>query len=128
MRLVTLLAVVDMGGELWRSTDDGGETSSTGDTRPADSAEALFFPKLSFHFDGFLVTGGGETVEIGETGGEGGAPRLVLRGPVSIAEGIGNIETGSNGSRTRREDPVVLGTDLLVDDDLEALLISRARD
>lgn len=68
MRLVTLLAVVDMGGDGCWSKDVGGETSSTGETRPADGAGALFFPKLSFHFDGFLVTGGGDT-----TGAGGGA-------------------------------------------------------
>lgn len=55
----------------------------------------------------------------------------MLRGAVSKAEGMAYIDTGSNGTRARRDDPVVLldtDTDLLVDDDLEALLISRASD
>jgi hypothetical protein len=55
-----LLAVTWEGG---RSRDVGGETSSTGEIRPAVAAalastEALFLPKLSFHFDCFFVTGG----------------------------------------------------------------------
>jgi hypothetical protein len=49
IRLVTLLAVADIGIGV------SGEASSTGETRP--SAAALLLPKLSFHFDGFLVMG-----------------------------------------------------------------------
>lgn len=94
-RLDTLLAVVAIAREGDKSRDAGGETSSTGEIRPAAaaalaSAEALFLPKLSFHFDGFLVTGA--RVEV--TGGDasGGAEG---REPVRNAVGTGYIEGGS---------------------------------
>jgi len=100
--LDTLLAVT-IAWEGGRSRDAGGETSSTGEIRPAvaaalaalASAEALFLPKLSFHFDGFLVTGrrvevtGGVAVGMkaaGETEG-----RVFLRS----AMGTAYIEGGS---------------------------------
>lgn len=88
------------------SSDGSGETSSTGDTRPALAAraEALFLPKLSFHFDGFLVTGG-----LGGTTGEakdGGA----FRGPKS-AVGIAYMLTGSNGTRVRRDEEALVLVD-----------------
>jgi hypothetical protein len=91
-RLDTLLAIAWLGV---KSRDAGGETSSTGEIRPAAaaalaSAEALFLPKLSFHFDGFLVTGGRVEVTGGEAGGgsEG-------RGLVNNALGIAYIMGGS---------------------------------
>lgn len=64
------------------------------------------------------------------TGGGGGRLRLALRGTVSKAEGRPNIDTGSNGSRARRDEDsdVLADTDLLVEEDLDALLISRAND
>lgn len=126
MRFVTLLAVVDMGGDPPRSKDVGGETSSTGETRPV--AGVLFLPKLSFHLDGFLVTGGGTV--FGEDGGEGSVLRVPLRGAVSKGCGRGKRETGSNGSAARRDEVAefLVDTDLLVDEDLDALLISRAND
>lgn len=127
MRLVTLLAVVDIGGEPPISRDVGGETSSTGDTRPAAKAVALFLPKLSFHLEGFFVTGGG--ILVGADGGGGCCPRLLVRGALSSAEGRANMEIGSNGSRARREEvDVLMDTDLWLDEVLDALLISRARD
>ena len=95
-RLDTLLAVVAMAWEGDKSRDGGGETSSTGEIRPAAaaalaSAEALFLPKLSFHFDGFLVTGGRAEVITGEAGGE----RTEGWGFVRSAVGTGYIEGGS---------------------------------
>ena len=86
-RLDTLLAVVAMAWEGDKSRDAGGETSSTGDIRPAAaaalaSAEALFLPKLSFHFDGFLVTGGRAEVIGGEAGGGGVDGRGFVRNAV----------------------------------------------
>jgi len=53
MRLVTLLAVADMGrsGEVIGATGD----SSTGEVAAREAAALL--PKLSFHLDGFFVTG-----------------------------------------------------------------------
>jgi hypothetical protein len=126
MRLVTLLAVVDIdGGGAPRSREVGGGTSSTGDTRPETAA--LFLPKDNFHFEGFLVTGG---LGITGTGGGGDKLRVALGGGESNAKGIGYMETGSNGSGARLVDALflVLDLDLLVDEDLEALLISRAND
>jgi hypothetical protein len=124
IRLVTLLAVVDMA----EGPPSNGETSSAGDTRPAVKTVAVFLPKLSFHLEGFFVTGGGETTV--EGGGGGTARLLLLRGAVSKAEGKANMETGSNGSRACREedDADVLDTDLCTDEDLDALLISLAND
>jgi hypothetical protein len=123
-RLDTLLAVVAIAWAGDKSRDAGGEASSTGEIRPAAmaafaSAVALFLPKLSFHFDGFLVTGG--RVEV--TGGEaaGGS-----EWPVSNALGIAYIRAGSKGFLTRDED-VLVEADRW-DDDLDAMLISRARD
>jgi hypothetical protein len=146
MRSVTLLAVVDIDSGEPPSGDVGGGTSSTGDTRP--EAE-LFLPKLSFHFDGFLLGAGGVRT-IGTGGGgvlrtdNGGALRTEgegalrideegtpLRGAASKAEGIANIDTGSNGSRGRlaEELEAFVDMDLLVDEDFfDALLISRAND
>jgi len=91
MRLVTLLAIADIGCACVNSIEAGGEASSRGETLPAAAAlaraEALFLPKLSFHFDGFFVTGagagvgGGGAVEVEtETGG-----RVLLRSAVGIA-------------------------------------------
>jgi hypothetical protein len=59
MRLVTLLAVVERGSGGEPSSDVDGDASSTGDTRPVKDEPELL-PKLSFHFDGFFVTGGGD--------------------------------------------------------------------
>lgn len=93
--LDTLLAVVAITWEGDKSRGAGGEASSTGEIRPAAvaalaSAEALFLPKLSFHIDGFLVTGGRAEVTGGvATGGSAG------REPVSNALGIANIIAGS---------------------------------
>ena len=85
MRLVTLLAIADIGCACVNSIEDGDEASSRGETMPAEGeaaalarAEALFLPKLSFHFDGFFVTGAGAggggggavEVEMIETGGD----------------------------------------------------------
>ena len=94
-RVDTLLAVVALAWEGVKSRDAGGEASSTGEIPPAAaaalaSAEALFLPKLSFHFDGFLVTGGRVEVTGGETGGGSGG-----RGLVNNAEGIAYIRGGS---------------------------------
>jgi hypothetical protein len=126
MRVVTLLAVLDIGGGgALGSREVGGETSSTGDTRPETAA--LFFPKDSFHLEDFLVTGG---VGITGTGGGGDTLRVALRGGGSNGIGIGYMETGSNSSGARLVDVLflVLDLDLLVDEDLEVLLISRAND
>jgi len=123
IRLVTLLAVADIG----RSA--AGEVSSTGETRP--STGALLLPKLSFHFDGFLVIGAGAVdgmgAEILGSGGTGGT----ARGELSRETGIAYIETGSNGRPLALvfEDRVVVD---LIDEAREAArearLISRARD
>jgi hypothetical protein len=56
IRLVTLLVVV--AGPSSGGGGVVGDASSTGDTRPAKDVPALL-PKLSFHFEGFLVTGAG---------------------------------------------------------------------
>lgn len=146
IRSVTLLAVVGMGGA---SGDVGGGISSTGDTRPDAEALTLFLPKVSFHFDGFLLgTGGVGGAEITWTGGGavlrtdgGGALRIagdealrtggegtLLRGAASKAEGMAKIDTGSNGSRLAEELEAFVDTDIWIDEDLDALLISRAND
>lgn len=56
-------------------------------------AEALLFPKLSFHFDGFFVTatGGGCPDTVVEVAGGGG------RGMERSGVGIAYIEAGSKG-------------------------------
>jgi hypothetical protein len=55
----------------------------------------VFLPKDSFHFDGFLLGADGtEGVDGAEDAGNGGG----TRGAESKAEGIANIDTGSNGS------------------------------
>lgn len=97
-RFVTLLTVA----EGW--FDRSSETSSAGDTRPALAAraEALFLPKLSFHFDGFFVTGGGMTGDAKD----GGA----FRGPKS-AVGIAYMLGGSNGTRVRRDEAALVLVD-----------------
>jgi hypothetical protein len=77
-RLLTLLAVT-MAWEGVGSRDAGAENSSTGEIRTAVAAalvalasiEALFLPKPSFHFGGFLVTGGRVEVTEGEGAGAG---------------------------------------------------------
>jgi hypothetical protein len=93
------------------------EASSTGETRPPE-----LFPKLNFHFDGFLVTTGalGAT---GTLGIEGGLP-----GDGDTAEGRryrgkGYNEIGSMGWFLR----LILEPDVL-SDERDALLISRAKD
>jgi len=88
-RLLTLLAVVDMncdGPPISTTADE--ETSSAGGI-PEVEAALLFLPKDSFHFDGFLV--GADGVEGAGNGGR-------TRGAESKAEGIANMDTGSNGS------------------------------
>ena len=152
IRSVTLLAVVDLsGGGPLTSRAVGGGTSSTGDIRPDTEALTLFLPKLSFHFDGFLLGAGG-VGGAGTTGTGGGAvlrtddggalridgdealrtgdERTPVRGAASKAEGMAKIATGSNGSRARlvEELEAFVDTDLWVDEDLDALLISRAND
>jgi hypothetical protein len=127
MRVSILLVVVDLGGgEPGGSREGGGEVSSTGDTWP--DAAALFLINASFHLEGFLETGGGVTIT--GTGGGGDSLRVTLLEPVSKADGIGYMDTGSNGSAARLVGAFFLvpDWDLLVDDDLEALLISRAND
>lgn len=88
IRLVTLLAVADMGRSV-------GEASSTGETRP--SVDALLLPKLSFHLEGFLVIGGTAV----DGGAEDGAGILgtggMARGELSKGTGSAYIATGSNG-------------------------------
>jgi len=64
MRLVTLLAVADIPIGLFVSEEG---ISSTGDVN-GFSPEELFLPKVSFHFDGFLVTTG--SARIAGTGGK----------------------------------------------------------
>jgi hypothetical protein len=98
MRLVTLLAIADIGCACVNSIEAGGEASSRGETVEGKAAalagvEALFLPKLKFHFDGFFVTGAGTgggcfavEVEMAETGG---------RGLLRSAVGMGYIQTGS---------------------------------
>jgi hypothetical protein len=91
--LDTLLAVVAITWEGDKSRGAGGEASSTGEIRPAAVAalaRALFLPKLSFHIDGFLVTGGRAEVTGGVATG-----RSAGREPVSNALGIPNIIGGS---------------------------------
>ena len=125
MRLVTLLAVVDMGG-----SNDVVEGDSSIDEIccPEVNAAALFFPKLSFHLEGFLTTGEGEVA--GTDRGVGWRRLLLLREAISNGgEGKGYIDIGSNGSRPRCEEDVeILETDLWAEEDLDALLISRAKD
>lgn len=72
MRFVTLLAVVDM-PEMETVSGEPTTRSSIGDARPPPEEETpLFFPKLSFHLDGFFVTGMGTEGATG-TGGTAGA-------------------------------------------------------
>lgn len=85
IRVVTLLAIADIGCACAKSTEAG--ASSTGETLPAGAGaaalarvEALFLPKLSFHFDGFLVTG---AVEGGTVAG-GMEGCVLLRSAVGI--------------------------------------------
>ena len=84
----------------------------------AASAAALFFPKLSFHFDGFFVTGAGigaiEAAAAGAAGCDG------VRDSSWV--GTGYILTGSKGMRGRETEPE------RCEDDLDAMLISRASD
>lgn len=129
MRVVTLLAIADMGCACVKSTEAGSESSSTGETLPAGAevvalarVEVLFLPKLSFHFDGFLVTGAGKGVE-GDTAAEETSGRVFLRSAVGTAY----IVTGSKGFLLVVEDEVLVEADLR-DEALEALLISLARD
>jgi hypothetical protein len=94
------------------------EASSTGETRPPE-----LFPKLNFHFDGFLVTTGVD--DAAGTAGIGGGG---LPGDGDTAEeirytGKGNTETGSKGWFIRLD----LEPEVLVDE-RDALLISRAKD
>lgn len=118
-RLVTLLAVDAMA-----LADVGGATSSTGEIRPAAveaaalaaSADALFLPKLSFHLDGFLVTGAGGAFTVGAGAGATGLAKS--------AEGTAYMDTGSKGFLTRAG----LLEPERWEDDLEAMLISRASD
>lgn len=160
MRFVTFIAVADMlGGPPLlplpppKSNDVGGDTSSTGETGPPAAMDAaVFLPKLSFHFEGFLVmgvgtgavAGAGVVVEVEVDTEEGaGVGEIVEAGDlaealrvlallvlVSKGVGIAYIETGSNGLRARRLDVVVevllVDTDLC-DEDLD-LLISQASD
>lgn len=109
MRLVTLLAVADIGCACGKSMEAGGDASSTGET-PAEAA--LFLPKVSFHFDGFLVTGAGGG---GTEGGGGAGGRELLRSSKDFLW------------RLLVEDEALVEADLR-DEDLEALLISLARD
>lgn len=125
IRFVTLVAVVDM-EELPTSEDVDGGISSVGDVRP-ETTTLLFLPKGNFHIDGFFVTGRGRETTVG--GGDAGAVLWVtLRGPVSNAEGKGKIDSGSNGSAVRLVEELLRDVDLVVDEDFEALLISRAKD
>jgi hypothetical protein len=87
MRLVTLLAIADLGCACVNSMEAEGETSSTGEALPAETegaalarVEELFLPKLSFHFDGFFVPSVGERGAV--TRGAGGR---ALRSAVGIA-------------------------------------------
>jgi hypothetical protein len=131
-----LLAVVDLANEVCeceycdeRSRDGGGETSSTGETRPAAAAalarvEPLFLPKLSFHFDGFLVMGEGvigegtavvavavELADKGERGKRGVGKAYIATGSKGLLEALVDVERNDGG----REEA------------LDAMLISRAR-
>lgn len=139
MRFVTLLAVADMGCACVKSIEAGGDTSSTGETLPvgaeveAEAAalarvEVQFLPKLSLHFDGFLVTG---AVESGGTeGGAAAAGGIECRGAL-LRRAVGTAwrATGSKGFLLRRlVDVEVLVEPDLRDEDLEAMLISLARD
>ena len=97
-RPVTPLTVAE--GWFDGSSDGSGETSSTCPALAA-RAEALFLPKLSFHFDGFLVTGGGTTGEAKD----GGA----FRGKRAV--GIAYMLGGSNGIRVRRDEEALVLVD-----------------
>jgi hypothetical protein len=89
MRLVTLLAIADIGCACVKSTEAADEASSRGETLPAEAAVlarvlVLFLPKPSFHFDGFFVTSvGGRGAVTGEMVGTGG--RVLLRSAVGMA-------------------------------------------
>ena len=104
-RLATLLAVdaIALAGD--RSNDVGGDTSCTGEIRPAaavaaaddaalaaSAAAPLFLLKLSLHFDGFLVTGaGGAMGATVAAGADAGAAAARER----RAAGTGYMDTGS---------------------------------
>ena len=151
---MTLLAVVDIaagetGGDICdKSIGEGTGGTSSAAAEAASADEPLFLPKLSFHFDGFLVTGFGTTgvvvaagVIVAEGGGEmraGGdlADVEVERVLDSKAVGIAYIDTGSNGTLARLELAVVLveverteaPVEGALDGDLLAMLISLASD
>jgi len=86
---VTLLAVVDIaaeetGGDICdKSIGEGTGGTSSAAAEAANADEPLFLPKLSFHFDGFLVTG------FGSTG-------VVVAAGVIVAEGGGQMRAGGD--------------------------------
>jgi len=150
---VTLLAVVDIaagetGGDICdKSIGEGTGGTSSAAAEAASADEPLFLPKLSFHFDGFLVTGFGTTgvvVAAGVIVAGGGEMRAggdladveVERVLDSKAVGIAYIDTGSNGTLARLELAVVLveverteaPVEGALDGDLLAMLISLASD
>lgn len=105
IRFVTLLAVADMLEATPGSIEVGGGVSSIGDTHAPETADPLFFPKLSFHLEGFLVTGAGVIVGDGCTGG-------------TVLKFVDELE----------KDIEIMVKTYLREEDLEALLISRASD
>jgi len=74
--------------------DAGGETSSTGDTRPPEIMdEPLDFPKLSFHFEGFFVTEGTDMEEEDTVAGRAGTGGTVVEARGIEAKAAGRLGT-----------------------------------
>lgn len=104
-RLVTLLAVVALAftGRCWK--DDGGAGASSVVGEPilfaAEMLAALFFPKLSFHLLGFLVTGAGVTdvVEEMEVARCASVCEVAAIGVAKSCVGTAYMAGGSNGMR-----------------------------
>jgi hypothetical protein len=95
IRVVTLLAVVDMGDES-KSDGEGGAASSEGEGTVVVETLAFCLPKESFHFEGFLAEAVEAVDEVVGRGGEigdagGGVPLPAEHRCVGIA----NTEAGS---------------------------------
>ena len=128
---VTLLAVPDM-GEL--ESVDSMEEASSCSAPPGTRAAALAFPKLNFHFDGFLLT---EVAVAGALEGAAGIEEAEVggyretKGLVELSSGVGKgyMDTGSYGRDLREEAEADKEVEEPVrPESFDVLLISRAKD
>jgi hypothetical protein len=102
IKLVMLLAVADI------NVGGTGVSSSTGETRPR--AEAMLLPKLSFHFDGFLVIEG--AVVKSEGGGRGTGVKLGASGLAGCWWTLGSGGTGGGMRPTMATGTAFIATGL----------------